>query len=62
MMQQILTGKLLRLASLSYASLIDEPELLDGTTLDPNNNEQLQLISKRKTFLLQTQAQVGLPR
>ena len=47
---EVLTGEKPRPASPSYAGLIDEPEPLDGTTLDPNNDEHVELMSKRKTF------------
>jgi hypothetical protein len=47
---EILTGKKPRPSNPSYAGLIDEPEPLDGTTLDPSNDDHVQLMSKRKIF------------
>ena len=47
---EVLTGAKLRPSPPSYSGLIDEPEPLDGTTLDPNNDEHRQLMSKRKAF------------
>jgi len=47
---EVLTGEKPRPSSPSYTDLIDEPELLEGTALDPANDEHIELMSKRKIF------------